>query len=122
MAKRSLSHVILICCFLFSVVLSFQYERKWGTQQSEESLLYIPKGQYLEKLVLGYQQIAADFLWFKTISYFGQHVLADRQYPWLGNLLESIITLDFLWTFPYHFAGIIMEIKNNLIDQSNHIV
>lgn len=122
MAKMHISRGLLICCFLLSVAFSFQFERKWGVQQREEGLLYIPKGQYLDKLVLGYQQIAADFLWFKTISYFGQHVLADRQYPWLGNLLESIVALDPQWTFPYHFAGVVMGIETNLVDQSNRIV
>jgi len=122
MAKRFTLRVILFLCFSSSVVLSCHYEEKWGAQQKEEALLYIPKGQYLEKLVLGYQQITADFLWFKTISYFGQHVLADRKYPWLGNLLETIVALDPEWTYPIHFAGVVMGIESNLVDQSNRIV
>ena len=122
MSKKIIFRIILFACFISSVGLSYQYEEKWGAQQKEEALLYIPKGQYLEKLVLGYQQIASDFLWFKTISYFGQQVIANRNYPWLGNLLESIVALDPEWTFPFHFAGVVMGIESNLVDQSNRIV
>lgn len=88
----------------------------------QESLLYLPSGKYLKPLVLGYDQVAADLLWMKTISYFGGHFMSDKQYPWLAHMLNLIIDLDPRFDFPYYFGGIVLSLEASQIEEANKIL
>jgi len=112
----------LFISFFASVFISQSVNKKFGIVYQEEKLLYIPSGKYLEPAVLGYNQFAADFLWLKALSYFGTHALTDRVYTWLPNLLEAITTLDPQWEFPFHFAGVILSVEGDMIDEANKII
>lgn len=87
-----------------------------------ESLLYLPSGKFLKPLALGYDQLLADLLWMKTISYFGGHFMSDKQYPWLAHMLNLIIDLDPRFTFPYYFGGIVLSLEASQIEEANRIL
>lgn len=70
-----------------------------------------PSGKFLKPLALGYDQVVADLLWMKTISYFGGHFMSDKQYPWLAHMLNLIIDLDPRFDFPYYFGGLFCRWK-----------
>lgn len=74
----------------------------------EGELLYLPKAEYLRPLSLGYSQVLADVLWFRTISYFGQHFRADRTYPWLAYMCNLVTDLDPRAAHVYRFGGMIL--------------
>lgn len=88
----------------------------------QESLLYLPSGKLLKPLALGYDQLLADLLWMKTVSYFGGHYLGDKQYPWLAHMLNLIIDLDPRFDFPYYFGGVVLSLEASQIDQANKIL
>src|SRR5206468_12503187 len=48
--------------------------------------VYLPRAEYLRPMSLGWQNALADVLWFRTISYFGDHYRNDRTYPWLAQM------------------------------------
>ncbi len=88
----------------------------------QESLLYLPSGKFLKPLALGYDQVLADLLWMKTISYFGGHFMSDKQYPWLAHMLNLIIDLDPRFDFPYYFGGIVLSLEASQIEEANKIL
>lgn len=88
----------------------------------KESLLYLPSGKYLHALSLGYQQMAADLLWIKTVSYFGSHYMTDQQYPWLFHMLSLIIDLDPRFDFPYYFGGVVLSLEASQAENANKIL
>ncbi|MBI3805007.1 MAG: hypothetical protein HY282_14750 [Nitrospirae bacterium] len=102
----------------------------WGVQKELhayktveiESLIYLPSGKYLRPLALGYDQVAADILWMKAVSYFGGHYLTDKQYPWLYHILTLIIDLDPRFDFPYYFGGVVLSLEASQVDQANQIL
>ena len=111
----------MIVFLMGSILWSKQIDANYS-HWHEEKLLYIPKGDIMKHFVFGFNQLAADLLWFKAIAYFGEHALSDRHYPWLVNLVETVTALDPHWAFPYHFAGIILSTQANMVDEANHIV
>lgn len=74
----------------------------------EADLIYLPRAEYLRPLSLGYTQVLADVLWFRTISYFGQHFRGDRMYPWLAYMCDLVTDLDPRAEYVYRFCGMIL--------------
>ena len=70
--------------------------------------IYLPKAQYLRPLSLGSQNVLADLLWFRTISYFGEHYRSNRTYPWLAYMCDLVTDLDPRAEHVYRFAGVIL--------------
>ncbi|MFH0812451.1 MAG: hypothetical protein V2A69_06385 [Pseudomonadota bacterium] len=84
--------------------------------------MYIPSGTFLKPFTLGFNQLTADYFWIKTISYFGDHLLSDRNYPWLYHILDLVTTLDPLCKWPYFFGGIVLSLEAEQVEQSNLIL
>lgn len=89
---------------------------------AQESILYLPSGPYLKPLALGYNEMFADLLWIKTISYFGNHFMADKEYPWLYHMLTLVIDLDPRFDFPYYFGGIVLSLEADQVNNANQIL
>ena len=121
---RSRISLIAIACLFFAgmIVSSREFRKLHAGDAARESLLYIPSGKSLSYIALGYDQVFADFLWLRTISYFGSHAMTDRKYPWLRNLLEAVTELDPDWSFPYVFAGVLLSSEANDVEESNRLV
>ena len=76
--------------------------------ESVRVYMCIPSGKFLKPFTFGYEQLVADYFWIKTISYFGDHLMSDRKYPWLYHLLDLVTTLDPHFIWPYYFGGIVL--------------
>ncbi len=87
-----------------------------------ESFLYLPSGEYLEPLALGYNQVLGDLLWIQAVAYFGSHYMGDKDYRWLYHILTLIIDLDPRFDFPYFFGGIVLSIEADQKDRANAIL
>lgn len=75
---------------------------------AEPDLVYLPKAEYLRPMSLGHANALADILWFRTISYFGQHYRSDRLYRWLAHMCDLVTDLDPRAEHVYRFAGVIL--------------
>ena len=79
-------------------------------------VVYLPDAHLLRPLVLGYDNVLANVLWFRTISYFGSHYEGDRQYPWLARMCDLVTDLDPRAEHVYRFAGLILPWEANDVD------
>ena len=119
--KRILGRTILLALLLLSLYKTQSILQHYPSP-GIESLLYLPSGKYLKPMALGYNQVAADLLWMKTIAYFGGHLLSDREYPWLYHILTLIIDLDPRFDFPYYFGGIVLSLEADQVENANKIL
>jgi hypothetical protein len=78
--------------------------------------VYLPRAEYLRPLSLGWQNAVADVLWFRTISYFGQHYGSDRTYPWLASMCDLVTDLDPRALHVYRFAGVVLPWEADQVD------
>lgn len=70
--------------------------------------IYLPNAKFLRAVSLGYHNVLADALWFRTISYFGEHYAAERTYPWLAHMCDLVTDLDPRAEYVYRFAGLVL--------------
>ena len=73
-----------------------------------DELVYLPDADRLRPLALGYDNVLADLVWFRTIDYFGSHYTSDRTYPWLASMCELVTDLDPRAKDVYRFAALIL--------------
>lgn len=78
--------------------------------------VYLPRAEYLRPMSLGWQNVLADVLWFRTISYFGEHYRSDRTYAWLAEMCDLVTDLDPRAEHVYRFAGFILPWEANQAD------
>ena len=78
--------------------------------------VYLPRAEYLRPMSLGWQNVLADILWFRTISYFGEHYRSNRTYPWLAEMCDLVTDLDPRAEHVYRFAGFILPWEANQAD------
>jgi tetratricopeptide (TPR) repeat protein len=88
-------------------------DRARAAVSAEDEPIYLPQAAYLRPMSLGWQNVLADLLWFRTISYFGEHYRSDRTYPWLAQMCELVTDLDPRAEHVYRFAGIILPWEGN---------
>ena len=93
------------------------FESAWPRRDFEQ-FLYLPSGRHTKALTLGFSNLAADVLWVRAVSYFGGHMLTDREYPWLYRILVQVTTLDPTFSYPYVFGGMALALKPASVDES----
>lgn len=71
-------------------------DERFGAYRSTEEILYINNPRVLKKVLLGYENIAADLYWLRTVQYFGgkRRDVANKNYDLLEPLLRITVTLD----------------------------
>ncbi len=60
-----------------------------------------------KRFMLGYSSVVADWIWIKTMLYFGGNY-GKNDLPWLKKMIESVIMLNPGFFPPYEFAGVLM--------------
>ncbi len=88
-------------------------DRRRQAADEDRSPIYLPQAKYLRPMSVGYENVLADILWFRTISYFGKHYRQDRTYPWLAHMCDLVTDLDPKAQHVYQFAGVILPWEAN---------
>jgi hypothetical protein len=103
----------LVGATLFS---SAALDRLLGAGSEPAEFIYLPPTRFLQAVALGYQQVLANVLWFRTINYFGRHYQSDRVYPWLASMCNAVTDLDPRAEYVYSFGGVILPWEADRID------
>jgi len=119
-----------VAVFLIAIVTIFAalhpIQRHIDTVRSDwpdqEELLYLPSGNMLSIISLGFDQLAADILFIKMIDYFSTHLMTDRSYIWLYHMADLITTLDPHFRFPYIFAGLMLNLEGSQFENARKIL
>lgn len=84
---------------------SIDYRRnRW---LESDSLLFLPTGEYLDAVSLGYQSLLADGLYLWSIQYYGHHRTAEgRKYLW--RIFDVITDLDPRYQDAYLTGALVM--------------
>ncbi|MDY6863775.1 MAG: hypothetical protein SV062_12415 [Thermodesulfobacteriota bacterium] len=123
--KKHFNKIFILLAFLVLSISVYQMQiclNKIRVVDKTERLMYLPGGQYLKPLTLGYTSLVSDFLWMKAVIYFGGHYVTDKSYPWLYHILDLVTTLDPYFKFPYEFGGIILSIEEGNVEKSNMLL
>lgn len=110
--KRPQSVVTIVCTVsvLFLGISAIQQKLTsmkrdaWFT----ERMSYLPKSEALKPYLLGFSSTYANYLWIKTILYFGTHYESDRDYTWLVTMVDIVTKLNPYFYPAYEFAGVML--------------
>lgn len=112
-------------CFLVAAAILLQQvldQRRDPLLEKINDLAHLPKGEYLKSTLLGYQHLAADILWIRTLQVLGKNANTAKEYDWLYHALDVITTLDPQYDYIYRVAGITMTELANLPELSNRLL
>lgn len=65
----------------------------------------LPPAPVLRALAFGYNEVAADLLWVRTIAYFADHAFGDGELDHLARYLDGILALDPNFKAIYRFGA-----------------
>jgi hypothetical protein len=82
-----------------------------GAYRAQEEVLYLWSGQQVRRLFPGFESIAADIYWLRTVQYFGGEKLFSRQkrFELLRPLIDIATTLDPQLEIAYRYGAIFLS-------------
>ena len=86
--------------------------RPRATPAALEATLYVRSPAALQRIVLGFDALAADVYWIRAIQHFGGARLSTtgrRDYSLLYPFLDLATTLDPYFTIAYRFGSIFLS-------------
>lgn len=87
-----------------------------------QRFMYLPQGEYLRVVVLGYEQVVADLLWIQAIQAMGERKVTEEAGHWIYRALDVITTLDPKFVRVYEAGGIALVTLVVLVEESNRIL
>lgn len=104
-----------LLCLAFAVSLQITRDRLYPRAGTEvERLLYVRSPEALDRMVLGFDALAADIYWIRALQHFGGDRLSRRpeaspRYELLYPLLDITTSLDPYFNLAYRFGAIFLS-------------
>lgn len=114
---RGIAVAASVCALASVIAASGRRLQRAPLPASGAEVVYVPEARHLKPLALGWHNVLADVLWFRTISYFGDHYETDRVYPWLARMCDLVTDLDPRAQHVYRFAGLILPWEADQVDE-----
>ena len=82
-----------------------------GGQEAYQEGLYLWSGRHVKRLFPGFENLAADIYWIRTVQYFGgRHAFTqDRQFTLLEPLTDITVTLDPRFDIAYRYGAVFLS-------------
>jgi hypothetical protein len=82
-----------------------------GRYRPQEEVLYLWSGQQVRRLFPGFESVAADVYWLRTVQYFGGQRLfaAGKRFDLLEPLIDITTTLDPRLEMAYRYGAIFLS-------------
>jgi hypothetical protein len=79
-----------------------------GSSTQPHEKLYYPSGKFLREATAGFHQMAADYLWFQMVQYYGGFRKGEHDLYYFRGLIDNIVTLDPRFLEAYRFCALVM--------------
>jgi hypothetical protein len=120
---RRAAFLVIIAAILISLYpIQKRLDTVRGDWPDKEELLYLPSGNMLTIISLGFDQLAADILYIRMIDYFSTHLMTDHTYVWFYHIADLTTTLDPHFRFPYIFAGLMLNLEGGQFENARKIL
>ncbi len=118
--------VVVAAALIFFTAYTHMATRKQRVGFPESvDVLYLPSDTALHLFSLGHKEALANLLWVKTVLYFGERMMTNRDYTYLTDYLDAVLTLNPRFRRVYLWAGAVMmynlrQITNESVWASIH--
>lgn len=103
--------VVLAQAFVGIYLIQTRIDRELGRYRAAEEVLYVENGDLLKRAVLGFDSVAADLYWLRTVQYYGgkRSFEPGKRFDLLEPLLEITTSLDPHLTIAYSYGAIFLS-------------
>ena len=109
--RRLLVPVALVLSALAASWSWSNLEQIRAGQSTSAQVLYLPSGEYLKMVSLGFPELLADAIYIWSIQYYSDYEAEDR-YEFLEHIFGNVISeLDPLYVDPYLIGALIMSVE-----------
>jgi hypothetical protein len=86
-------------------------DRLAGAFRPQEEVLYLWSGEHVRRLVPGFESLAADIYWLRTVQYFGGHrrFASDKRFEVLRPLIDITTALDPRLEIAYRYGAVFLS-------------
>jgi hypothetical protein len=70
--------------------------------------LWGPPGPFLRESAVGFREASADWLWFRTVQYYGEYRQGRHDLAYFRGLLRAVTTLDPRFTEAQRFGALVL--------------
>ena len=110
--RRRVCWFLLLLCLAALIPIQRSIDLRRGSEEGAAEVLFLPSGQFLRRLSLGYEGLLADIYWTRVVQYFGRKRLAhSTEFKLLGPLLEITTDLDPHLLIAYRFGSVFLADK-----------
>ena len=81
---------------------------KDGSSWKKERMSVIITSPDAKPFLLGFDTVLGDFVWIKTVLYFGAQYQGDRDFEWLKSMITSVLMLNPRFFPAYEFAALMV--------------
>ena len=100
---------LLSAALLFAVITGclarFDALRHAGSRHEK---LYLPSGLFLREATAGFREVAADWLWFQAVQYYGEYRLGRHDLAYFKGMIQAVNTLDPRFLEAYRFGALVL--------------
>jgi len=94
------------------------HARERRSERVEEDVVYVARPEVLRVLSFGYEDLVADWLWLRTITYYGGWRRGDHGVGFFQTLAETVLELDPHFTEGYRFAAVVLADDLGRVDDA----
>jgi hypothetical protein len=105
----------LVLCLAVAVALvrlsQQQIDRRFGHHRAQEEVLYLWSGEHVKRMVPGFEGLAADVYWLRTVQYFGgeRRFAEHKRFDLLRPLIDITTTLDPRLEIAYRYGAVFLS-------------
>jgi tetratricopeptide (TPR) repeat protein len=114
--------IIIALVALASLYASAGTVEDIAAKNLEVEVLYLPSGEFLKEVALGYHNLAADIIWLRTIQYYGGYRLGENSLELFDHLVSVTTNLDPKFKFAYIFGALIIAEDLGCVDHGIEIL
>jgi hypothetical protein len=83
-------------------------DRLAGEFRAQQDVLYLWNGEQVRRMLPGFESLAADIYWLRTVQYYGGHrrFASDKNFELLRPLIDITTTLDPRLEIAYRYGAI----------------
>ncbi len=88
-----------------------QIDARLGVHRAQEEVLYLWSGQHVRRMFPGFESLAADVYWLRTVQYFGGTKVFSgrRDFALLRPLIDITTTLDPRLEIAYRYGAVFLS-------------
>lgn len=118
--KRRLPAVSWLVAALLMVGAGYAAEqaRSYKSERAESDVVYLPSTEALRLVSLGYEELTADLLWLRIVTYYGEWKQGDHGMNFFRELAYRVVELDPHFVDAYRFAALVLADDLGAMDEA----